>query len=83
MNYKIDQSGKIDQTERHTVIACTNSKSMTVFMKKSEKRKLQKIFTIVGNAAYQGAKKRRKPDIIVGASEVMNVILGTKKAGIV
>ncbi len=41
---QIDQSGKIEQTERHTVIACTNEVGMTILLKKREKRKLQKIF---------------------------------------
>jgi len=42
--YQIDQSGKIEQTERHTVIACTGGIEMTVLLKKREKRKLQQIF---------------------------------------
>lgn len=41
---QIDQSGKIEQTERNTVIACTNGAEITVLLKKREKRKLQKIF---------------------------------------
>lgn len=44
MSYQIDQSGKIEQTERNTVIACINSQEITIFLKKSEKRKLQKVF---------------------------------------
>lgn len=44
MSYQIDQSGKIEQTERNTVIACINSKEITILLKKSEKRRLQKIF---------------------------------------
>lgn len=42
--YQIDQSGKIEQTERNTVIACTNREQFTVLLKKGEKRKLQKVF---------------------------------------
>ncbi len=42
--YQIDQSGKIEQTERQTVIACTNGTQITILLKKGEKRKLQKIF---------------------------------------
>lgn len=42
--YQIDQSGKIEQTERNTVIACTNERQFTVLLKKGEKRKLQKLF---------------------------------------
>ena len=47
MNYQIDQSGKIEQTERHTVLACTNNTNMTILLKKREKRKLQGIFKVV------------------------------------
>lgn len=42
--YQIDQSGKIEQTERNTVIACTNEEQFTILLKKGEKRKLQKVF---------------------------------------
>ena len=42
--YQIDQSGKIEQTERHTVIAFTNSKNYSVLLKKTEKRLLQRFF---------------------------------------
>lgn len=44
--YQIDQSGKIEQTERNTVIACTNKRQFTVLLKKGEKRKLQKVFRV-------------------------------------
>lgn len=47
MRYQIDQSGKIEQTERHTVLACTNDTNMTILLKKREKRKLQRFFKIV------------------------------------
>ncbi|TSC88698.1 MAG: Uncharacterized protein G01um10145_865 [Microgenomates group bacterium Gr01-1014_5] len=152
--YQIDQSGKVEQTERHTVLACTNGNSMTILLKKTEKRKLQRLFKTVGisklfpyltftallaiqikvfkpkykliidreylghesliedklkayledlgvkqtvhiefshvgklsaahNLAYLVAIGRKKPDITVGAQEVMKVILGTKKIGTV
>lgn len=42
--YQIDQSGKIEQTERNTVIACINGQQFTVLLKKGEKRKLQRVF---------------------------------------
>lgn len=31
MSYLIDQSGKIEQTERHSVIACVNDQNITIF----------------------------------------------------
>lgn len=42
--YQIDQSGKIEQTERNTVIACINGQQVTILLKSGEKRKLQKVF---------------------------------------
>lgn len=48
MRYQIDQSGKIEQTERQTVIACINGAEITILLKKGEKRKLQKIFKTIG-----------------------------------
>jgi|SRR3989344_5648460 len=50
MKYQIDQSGKIEQTERHTVLACTNSEEITILLTKREKRKLQKIFRITNSS---------------------------------
>lgn len=44
MSCQIDQSGKVEQTERNTVIACINSQEITILLKKSEKRKLQRVF---------------------------------------
>lgn len=44
MKYFIDQSGKIEQTEKNTVLACTNGANTTIFLKSTEKRKLQRIF---------------------------------------
>ncbi len=153
MSYQVDQSGKIEQTERNTVIACINSQEITIFLVKSEKRKLQKIFislkmkkifpyltfaallalllkalepktkiiidkeyfgherliedkvkmyleqlglTIlpqiewghVGklskahNLGYLVAVGKKKPNLIVDAKDIMEVILGTKKIGI-
>lgn len=44
MQYQIDQSGKIEQTERHTVVACINGKKASVLLNRKEKRVLQKMF---------------------------------------
>ncbi len=49
MKYQIDQSGKVEQTERHTVIACTNGKSITILLNKKDKRALQRLFRSIEN----------------------------------
>lgn len=41
---EIDQSGKIEQTNFDTIIALTNRVKYTIFIKKSEKRILEKYF---------------------------------------
>lgn len=152
MSYQIDQSGKVEQTERHTVIACINDHAVTIFLNKNEKRKLQQLFKTVSilklfpylvfsallallikklnpqhklvidreylghedlieektksyleelgikktlhlqfghvgklskahNLAYEVARGKKKPDLIVNSKEVMKIILGTKKTG--
>lgn len=42
--YQIDQSGKIEQTERNTVIALVNRTEFAAILKKAEKRELQRVF---------------------------------------
>lgn len=49
ITYQIDQSGKIEQTNRNTVIACTGDVEMTILLKKREKRKLQQVFKQTDN----------------------------------
>ncbi len=44
MHYEVDQSGKIEQTNSITVIALANSKSITISISGSEKRKSLKYF---------------------------------------
>lgn len=153
MTYQIDQSGKIEQTERHTAIACTNGNTITIVLKKTEKRKLQSLFRTVGlsklfpyltfaalvallikklepkhrltidreyvghedlieekikiylkelgtksnhhlefghvgklssahTLAYETARGRKKPNLVVDAKEIMKLIIGTKKIGV-
>lgn len=52
MSYQIDQSGKVEQTERHSIIACTNNRTMTIFLAKKEKRIIQKIFRGAGYGKF-------------------------------
>ncbi|MDO8498936.1 MAG: hypothetical protein Q7S44_04070 [bacterium] len=70
-HYEIDQSGKIEQTERQTVIACTNGTQITILLKKGEKRKIQKV-----------ALRKEKATIITSANEVLKILFGTKKSGL-
>jgi len=46
--YQIDQSGKVEQTQRHSVVACTNGETMIVLLPAKEKRRLQQWFRLVG-----------------------------------
>lgn len=52
MKYQIDQSGKIEQTERHTVVACTNGSKASIFLNRKEKRILQKMFKQLQNQKF-------------------------------
>lgn len=51
MNYQIDQSGKVEQTDKDTVIAFSNSKVGAVILTKKEKRHLQELFRRIGMPA--------------------------------
>ena len=46
--YQIDQSGKIEQTSKSTVIAVSNGKSLSILISAKEKRRLEKIFRLAG-----------------------------------
>jgi len=48
MVYEIDQSGKIEQTERDTVLAAVNSKEYSVIVIAKDKRRLQESFRLAG-----------------------------------
>jgi len=48
MRIEIDQSGKVEDTSRKTVVALTNSKKFTVLINTKEKRKLQEKFRLIG-----------------------------------
>jgi len=48
MIIEIDQSGKIEQTNRHTVIAFSNSKKKSIMISASEKKKIQSEFRRIG-----------------------------------
>ena len=44
MKIRIDQSWKIEDTSKHTVIASSNSKSFSVLIPANDKKKLQELF---------------------------------------
>ncbi len=48
MSYQIDQSGKIEQTSKNTVIALSNSIHATILLKAKDKRDLQKVYKAAG-----------------------------------
>jgi hypothetical protein len=48
MKYQIDQSGKIEDTRIHTVIACSNKKQFSIMIKATTKRKIKKIYNLAG-----------------------------------
>jgi hypothetical protein len=48
MKYQIDQSGKIEDTAKHTVIAYSNDSVAAVLLSAREKRKLQEMFRLIG-----------------------------------
>lgn len=46
--YQIDQSGKIEQTNKLTIVAFSNDKSGSVLLSASDKRVLQEIYRKAG-----------------------------------
>lgn len=48
MAYQIDQSGKIEQTSKNTVIALSNSTQTSIILKAKDKRDLQSIYRAAG-----------------------------------
>lgn len=53
MAYQIDQSGKIEQTNKKTVLAISNGKTYSVLLKAKDKRLLQDIFRTLFNKQRQ------------------------------
>ncbi len=48
MAYQVDQSGKVEQTEKDTVIAYSNSTKYAIVIPRKLKRKLQEVFRMHG-----------------------------------
>lgn len=48
MTIEIDQSGKIEETNRDTILAFSNGKSKTIKISAKNKRRLQEIFRQIG-----------------------------------
>jgi len=50
MNIKIDQSGKIENTSKNTIIAFSNKVFESIFISAKDKREIQKIFRSAGKS---------------------------------
>lgn len=48
MGFEVGQSGKVEQKRHNTIVAITNSRSYTLILKKSDKRKLKTISKKLG-----------------------------------
>lgn len=70
MTYQIDQSGKIEQTEKHTVLAAVNGGIQAVILPAKEKRRLQEFF-----------RKEGKPQLFVDITFAAVLYLLIKKLG--
>lgn len=46
--YEIDQSGKIEQTNKNTVVSLSNSTQISIILKAKDKRELQNIYRAAG-----------------------------------
>ena len=64
MRYEIDQSIKIEQTQKDTVIGISNGKSYTILVKRHVKRKLQQEF-----------RKHRTPRLFVYRTFIGSIVL--------
>lgn len=69
MNIEIDQSNKIEQTNKNTIIGLSNSKTFTILIKAKEKRKLQEEF-----------RKQGKPRLFVYRTFIAGIVLLLKYA---
>lgn len=50
MNIEIDQSGKIEDTSKNTIIAFSNNMSKSIFISAKDKREIQDIFRRAGKS---------------------------------
>ena len=48
MRIEIDQSGKIENTNKNTIIAFSNNKFKSIFISAKDKREIQKFFRRIG-----------------------------------
>ena len=71
MKYQIDQSGKIEQTNKDTIIGLANGKTYTVLLKRQIKRKLQVKF-----------RRKGKPKLFVYRTFIACVVLLIKHSDI-
>jgi len=71
MNIEINQSNKVEQTNKDTIIGLSNEKSFTILIKRKIKRKLQEEF-----------RKQGKPRLVVYRTFIAGVVLLLKYAQI-
>ena len=69
MNIEIDQSNKIEQTNKNTIIGLSNHKTFTILIRSKEKRKLQEEF-----------RKQGKPRLFVYRVFIAGIVLLLKYA---
>jgi len=50
MKIEIDQSGKIENTSKNTIIAFSDDISGSIFIKAKDKREIQKVFRQIGKS---------------------------------
>lgn len=50
MNIEVDQSGKIEDTSKNTVVAFSNAEFKSIFISMQDKREVQKIFRKIGRS---------------------------------
>jgi len=69
MNIEIDQSNKVEQTDKDTIIGVSNGKSFTILIDRKIKRKLQEEF-----------RRQGKPRLFVYRTFIAGVVLALKYA---
>ncbi len=83
MRIEIDQSGKIENTNKPKVIAFTGDKNKSLIIFAGEKQKLQKHFRRIGKQSSAhiyaiGSYRIKKADIKIKDAEILEFLAKTK-----